>query len=285
MVYYCADDYGISGMSNRRIAECVENGALNKISVLPNGEIDDWEYVLSQSKAELSLHINLVEGIPLSDKKNVGILLSDSGTFKYSFIGLLVLSISRKRKELEKALYNELKSQVRWWKRVVGDRPILIDSHQHTHMIPLVFRTLMKVLKDEGVIIKYLRIPQEPIIPYLLTPSLYFTYNPVNIIKQSLLNFFALVNTKEIKKGNISAPYCMGILFSGKMDEKRVSKLLPKYINYAKRNKKEVELVFHPGYLESDEEMMKGIRNDFEKFYYSPWRKVEFDTLKNLKHK
>ena len=70
MVYYCADDYGISGMSNRRIAECVENGALNKISVLPNGEIDDWEYVLSQSKAELSLHINLVEGIPLSDKKN-----------------------------------------------------------------------------------------------------------------------------------------------------------------------------------------------------------------------
>ena len=77
----------------------------------------------------------------------------------------------------------------------------------------------------------------------------------------------------------------MGILFSGKMNEKRVSKLLPKYINYAKRNKKEVELVFHPGYLESDEEMMKGIRIDFEKFYYSPWRKVEFDTLKNLKDK
>ena len=47
MVYFCADDYGISKEYNRCIEECVKNGALNKVSILPNGEIDDFVQKLS----------------------------------------------------------------------------------------------------------------------------------------------------------------------------------------------------------------------------------------------
>ncbi|MEE1048402.1 MAG: ChbG/HpnK family deacetylase, partial [Clostridia bacterium] len=86
MVYFCADDYGISTYGNSRIENCLENGVLNKVSVLPNGEISDFKQRLSDKAAIISLHINLVEGRPLSNPNDVDLLVSESGYFKYSFI-------------------------------------------------------------------------------------------------------------------------------------------------------------------------------------------------------
>ena len=81
-----------------------------------------------------------------------------------------------------------------------------------------------------------MRIPREPLLPYIKTPSLYFTYSPINIIKQWLLNFLWLVNKNQAKKYSIPTSYFFGILFSGKMDEKRVRKILPKYVKKAKKD-------------------------------------------------
>ena len=144
MVYFCADDYGISTYGNSRIENCLENGVLNKVSVLPNGEISDFKQRLSgNNTTTLSLHIKLVEGCPLSNPDDVDLLVSESGYFKYSFIGLFFLSISNKRKEFEKQVYTEIQSQIKFWKEAVGENnPVSIDSHQHTHMIPLIFKTL-----------------------------------------------------------------------------------------------------------------------------------------------
>uniref|UniRef100_UPI00388F739C ChbG/HpnK family deacetylase n=1 Tax=Methanobrevibacter sp. TaxID=66852 RepID=UPI00388F739C len=136
MIYFCADDYGISIDGNRRIENCLKNGVLNKVSVLPNGEISDFKQRLSGSNTTLSLHINLVEGRPLSGPNDIDLLISDNGCFKYSFIGLLFLSISNKRKEFEKQVYTEIQSQIKFWKKAMGETiSVSIDSHQHTHMI------------------------------------------------------------------------------------------------------------------------------------------------------
>ena len=94
MIYFCADDYGISEGANRRIENCLEYGVLNKISVLPNGEISDFKQRLADNNTTLSLHINLVEGRPLSEPNDVDLLISDNGYFKYSFIGLFLCSLS-----------------------------------------------------------------------------------------------------------------------------------------------------------------------------------------------
>ena len=66
MIYFCADDYGISKSSNMRIEECLKNGVLNKISVLPNGDISNFNEHLLGENVKLSLHLNLIEGHPLS---------------------------------------------------------------------------------------------------------------------------------------------------------------------------------------------------------------------------
>ena len=285
MIYFCADDYGISEGANSRIENCLENGVLNKISVLPNGKVLDFKKRLSDKDAILSLHINLVEGRPLSNPDDVDLLVSESGYFKYSFIGLFFLSISNKRKEFEKQVYTEIQSQIKFWKTAMGeDTFISIDSHQHTHMIPLIFKTLMRVIEDEGLTVQSIRIPAEPILPYVFTPSLYFEYNLIGLIKQWLLKTFALVNRRELKTSKIQSAYFMGILFSGKLNEARIRKLLPHYLKLANKYNKNIEIGFHPGYVKSEEKLLDGNRQDFSKFYYSAWRNTEYNTLLNFNY-
>ena len=276
MIYFCADDYGISKISNTRIEECLTNGVLNKISVLPNSDALDFKRRLLGENVKLSLHLNLIEGYPLSKKEDVSLLISDKGIFKYSFIGLFFLSIFGNRSLLKKQLYNEIKMQIDFWKKEMGEEtPILVDSHQHTHMIPLVFKTLMRVIKEENVEVEYIRIPAEPILPYIKSPSLYFKFRPIGLIKQWLLKFLKFVNRKELKKANIKSALFMGIMFSGQLTEDKINKLLP---NYIKQNEN-IEIAFHPGYLESRESLIDGFRQNFKKFYYSKWRRIEYDTL------
>ena len=280
MIYFCADDYGISKISNTRIEECLTNGVLNKISVLPNSDALDFKRRLLGENVKLSLHLNLIEGYPLSKKEDVSLIVSDKGFFKYSFIGLFFLSFFGNRSLLEKQLYNEIKMQIDFWKKEMGEEtPILVDSHQHTHMIPLVFKTLMRVIKEENVEVEYIRIPAEPILPYIKSPSLYFKFRPIGLIKQWLLKFLKFVNRKELKKANIKSALFMGIMFSGQLTEDKINKLLP----YYKKQNENIEITFHPGYLESGESLIDGFRQNFKKFYYSKWRRVEFNTLINFR--
>ncbi|MBQ2932966.1 MAG: ChbG/HpnK family deacetylase [Clostridia bacterium] len=284
MIYFSADDYGISDGANSRIENCLENGVLNKISILPNGKALDFNKRLSGKDAILSLHINLVEGRPLSNPNDVDLLISESGYFKYSFIGLLALSLSPKRKKLEKQIYKEIQSQIKFWKNAMGEAlSVSIDSHQHTHMIPLVFKTLMRVIKEDGLNVSYIRIPDEPLSPYIYTPSLYFEYQPVGLVKQWLLKTFAFINRKELKKSKIQSAYFMGIMFSGNLNEVRIKKLLPHYVRLAKKHNKDIEIGFHPGNIKDQEQLIDGIRQDFKKFYSSHRRNTEYDALINFK--
>ena len=284
MIYFCADDYGISEESNLRIEKCLSHGILNKISVLPNGEIADFSQKLLKIDAKISLHINLVEGYPLSERQDIPLLVSDCGNFKHSFIGLLLLSYSNKRKQLEEQLYREMRSQLCFWKKQMGEKePTFIDSHQHTHMIPLVFKTLLRVIKDEEIAVEYLRIPEEPILPYLFTPSLYFTYSVTGTLKQWLLKVLAIVNRRRMRTGDLMSAYFMGAMFSGKLTEKRIKKLLPHYIKLAKKHGRDIEIAFHPGYLKPGEKLLEGHRVSFERFYNSPWRHKEFQTVIKMK--
>ena len=279
MVYFCADDYGISDEYNRRIEECVDKGSLNKVSILPNGRIDGFVEKFSGKDVLLTLHLNLVEGRPLSPLEDISLLVDENGCFKYSFIGLFIMSFSHKRKELEKQLYREIQAQLRFWMEKTGDKCLSVDCHQHAYEIPLVFKTLMKVIRDEKFDVKYLRIPAEPIRAYLFTPSLYTSYSLAGFVKQWLLKVLAFVNRGAFKGMTFSSAYFMGVMLSGKLNQRGVQKLLKPYMHFSQKNKRDIEVAFHPGYAGEDHELLAGSRKDFRKFYDSPWRNVEYETL------
>ena len=271
MIYFCADDYGLCDSVSARILHCIEKGALNKVSVFPNFDKVDLNRI--PENILISLHLNLVEGKCMANAEEINLIADKNGNFRHRFGGLFTAGLLN-RKKLEEQLYKEIKAQVLFWKSILPEnRPFCIDSHQHTHMIPAVFKSLLRVLKDEKINLKYIRIPAEPLKSYIKAPSLYFTYSPVNIAKQWLLKFLWLVNKKE----KIQTAYFSGILFSGKMDEKRVTKILPEYIKLAEKKGMDSEVLFHPGYLNKNEADFKNIV--FEKFYLSENRKTEFDSV------
>jgi predicted glycoside hydrolase/deacetylase ChbG (UPF0249 family) len=218
----------------------------------------------------------------MADAGEIDLLADKNGNLKHTFGGVFMLNLFHPKK-LQTQLYKEIKAQIVLWKNILPeDVPFCIDSHQHTHMIPSVFKALLKVLSDEKINVEYMRIPAEPILPYIKTPSLYFTYSAVNIIKQWLLKFLWLINKKRAKEYKIPSSYFFGILFSGKMDEKRVNKILPKYIKMAEKDGKDIEVLFHPGYLTKNEVDCKNKNIVFEEFYLSENRKTEFDSLMKI---
>ena len=279
MVYFCADDYGISKEYNRCIEECLEKGILNKVSVLPNGENEGFVERLSKKDVLLTLHLNIVEGYPLSSPEEIGLLVDENGCFKRSFVGLFMMSFSPRRKELEQQMYKEIQNQLQFWVKKTGDRSISVDCHQHAYEIPWVFKTLMRVIRDEKLDVKYLRIPAEPLRAYLLTPSLYTSYSLSGLVKQWLLKALALINRRYLKGMNFSSAYFMGVMLSGKLKQDRVQKLLKPYSQLSKKSKRNIEVAFHPGYAGEDLELISGSRKDFRKFYVSPWRNAEYETL------
>ncbi len=280
MIYFCADDYGLCESASLHIQQGVEEGVLNKVSVFPNLNKVDLSKISKNKKIRISLHINLVEGKCMATPAEVSLLADENGNFKYRFGGLFKSAMFNS-KEFETQLYKEIKAQITFWKSILPENvPLCIDSHQHTHMIPSVFKSLIKVLKEENVNPEYIRIPAEPLTPFLKTPSLYFTYSAVNIIKQWLLKALWGIDKKYTEGYKIQTSYFFGILFSGKMDEKRVKKILPKYEKLAEKNGSDIEVLFHPGYTGKNELNCENIV--FDKFYLSENRKTEFDSVINI---
>ena len=54
-------------------------------------------------------------------------------------------------------------------------------------MIPLVYRTLMQAVEAEGLNVQYMRIPAEPMRPFVYRGGLWRTYSAINVVKQIVL--------------------------------------------------------------------------------------------------
>ena len=151
MIYISADDYGLCDISSMHIKQCIDKGALNKVSVFPNFDTVDLSEILENKNVRVCLHLNLVEGRCMANSDEIDLIADKNGNLKHTFGGLFKLNLFR-RKELENQAYKEIKAQVLFWKNILPqDVPFFIDSHQHTHMIPAVFKALLRVLKDEKI--------------------------------------------------------------------------------------------------------------------------------------
>ncbi|MGB2706097.1 MAG: ChbG/HpnK family deacetylase [Candidatus Omnitrophota bacterium] len=131
-----ADDYGLSEDANKAIMECCLRGAVTDISLLAEGEAFEHAVRLARENgvAKIGVHLSVSE-----DYK---------AFFLKYFTGLLSVN----------ELYREFKKQISRVKNA-GFRVTRLDSHQHIHMIPGIFRIVVKLIKEEGI--EYVRFPLE----------------------------------------------------------------------------------------------------------------------------
>lgn len=284
-LYFGIDDYGMTPLTCQRIDDCLTHGAANKISVFMNSQMSDLKKLLASKKdTAVSVHLNLVEGQCTAPIKEVPLLVDADGYFKNSFFGLLTISLTPgKRKDFIRQVRLELSAQIARTNELFPEgTPLYLDSHQHTHMIPAIFTQLMEIIREEKLKVAYLRIPAEPITPFLAEPALYPQYLSLNLIKHWVLKCCNLFNAPKRKALGIPTALFCGIMFSGNMNYDRVSRVLPHYQKLASKKKCDIEFLFHSGYTLPGEPLFDPRKESFHPFYYSEGRKNEYDALMKL---
>ena len=77
------DDFGYCPKRNQGILELVDKGILNSVSVLVNGKFLDKAVI--ETTARVGLHLNLTEGLPVTQQEKVKSLLKKDGLFSGKF--------------------------------------------------------------------------------------------------------------------------------------------------------------------------------------------------------
>lgn len=294
-IWFHADDYGVTLQQSERILDCCRNGALNSISVLPNTPaLKESLKILDETDPDGSqvrrvLHLNFVEGRPLAGAELVPLLADKSGYFDKSFIHFFWWSYfkrGRARQELKRQLKLEIAAQLRAVTAENDYRITAIDSHQHYHMIPVIFDCLMEVLSDkdfETLDIQYIRIPVDPAAPLWKDMHMLMGVPKINWIKWCILKVNASRNKKILKNRGIKSPVFFGIFYTCEMKWEVVETLLPAYEAYADSKNEELELMFHPGNLTAEYELLDARRNELAEFYMSDNRFYEAECMKCVK--
>jgi len=180
-------------------------------------------------------------------------------------------------------LKQEIGAQLERYVAITGSREISLDSHQHYHMIPLVWDALWEVVESNGFQIRYLRIPVDPFLP-VRKCGLTFRVPAINYVKWFLLKSCKKRCRLSQKQAPV-VPVFFGIPFTCRMEKEVVGRLLGQYVAVAQKNNTDLELMFHPGAIHDTEKLLDKNNPQLVEFYGSEFRDKEKDTLLSLSDK
>lgn len=300
-----ADDYALTVHTSADILDCMKKGKLNSISVVPNmscfSECMEMLYEAVPTLPFLppmSVHLDFVEGKCLAGTEKVPLLASPGSNVTGLSWGKLFLFSYHplKRKAVKKQLEKEMKAQIEnaWTAishcmelaRKAGipcqQKGLRIDSHQHAHMIPVVWEALVEVIAKEGYPVEYIRNSKEMLGAFLSEVSLWKTYRPVNFIKNRLLSLYSYKVERYASAHSMGQMYLWGLVMSGHMDYDRIVRLYPKIAAKAGKDNRTLEFCFHPG-IALPEEITEEIgENAARDFYLQPDRAIEKEAVMRL---
>jgi len=246
-----ADDFGLTAGVNRAIVEAHQCGAVSSATLMANGAALDDAIRLAQSTPQLSVgcHVVLADGSPVLDADQVPSLVDDrygaSGTpyFNRGFTGLA------RRAALghlvPEQIEAEATAQIRKL-RAAGIAVSHLDTHKHTHMIPLVLASLLRAATANGV--RRIRNPFEPVRLSLLGHGvrMWKRFAQVKLLGPLVRKFRETVEGA----GAFTPDGTLGIVSTGWLDE-RLLKFMIQHLAEGTW-----ELVCHPGY---DDAELRGV--------------------------
>ena len=219
MTLFNADDYGITPIQAAHIRDC-RRGRLTGVSAMPNSPYlpEAMAAIAEDRTLHVAVHLNLTEGLCLSDPAKVPLLADAAGRFFPSFGRLLALSLSPRRGALIEQMQRELGAQIERVTALSAGRPLRLDGHQHIQMIPAVADAVSRVVRSCGLQVEYIRWTCEPLWPYLRHVSLWRDYRPVNIVKNIVLNLLAVRGGKYMRRMGLRCTMAMGLVISGNLE-------------------------------------------------------------------
>lgn len=274
-----ADDYAISNHVSESIVAQVRKGAIQSVSIMPNMKSTKTGIELLAPFSDqvlTSVHLNLVEGRSVSKPEHIPMLVNEKGSFKLSWLQIMIKSCQR---EFRRQAGIEFKAQIEQVQPLLTEagfsRRLRLDSHQHIHMIPGLFKTVCSLAGEYDI--EYIRLTREPILPFIKARKFWKTYHVVNIAKNILLNLFSIPGIRWLKQLKLEYNYFFGLCFTGKMDYERVSGLIP-----LMPGRHDLELVVHAGRMLETEITDEYNKKDFIKEHTDARRLLEIETVERL---
>lgn len=300
-----ADDYALTINTSKDMLDCMEAGKLDSISIVPNMScFRECMELLYEAVPRLpflpllSVHLDFVEGNCLAGAKEVPLLVrKGSNLTGLSWGGLFKLSyLPHKRNAAKKQLKKEIKAQIAVIRNVTEhcmelaaknkvpfkQKGLRIDSHQHAHMIPVVWEALTEVIAEENYAVEYIRNSKEVLGAFLSEVSFWKTYRPVNFVKNRLLSLYSHKIDRYGKARSLHKMYLWGLIMSGYMDYDRVVRLYPKIAAKAEKEGRVLEILFHPGITLPEEVTEEIGKEAAEDFYTLSDRRVEKETVMRM---
>jgi hypothetical protein len=105
----------------------------------------------------------------------------------------------------------------------------------------------------------------------------------INWIKWMILRLYKGRNTKILGKRGINVPVFFGIFYTCEMKYDVVKRLLDSYVSFARKSNRDLELMFHPGNLDAEYELLDAGSRELKEFYMSDKRFYEAQCLRDLK--
>ena len=242
-----ADDLGWTEGVNRGIAEAHRHGIVTSTSMLANGKAfaKAVELVEKLPALGVGVHLNLSDGAPVAERKQVGSLVNSKGIMQGGPESLL-LRMARRGLEVEQ-VEREWDAQIRKL-RDAGIQPTHLDGHKHVHMLPGLFEIALRLGKRHGI--GAVRIAHEAS-PLRAALSAGEEQHAGVVMRQGVqargLKLLAR-DARELaeRAGIATADYFCGIAQTGELTREGIARLLENLPEGT------TELMCHPGYADAE---------------------------------
>lgn len=223
-----ADDFGLSENINKAIIELCREGIISKVSVMSN--VPDFEKAIfelkeSCSNTSYSIHLNLTDGSPILNPKEVSSLLNSKQEFyggKHYLVATLISLGVMKKIEIEKEWDAQIcKAQS------CGLNLVELNSHGHLHLHPMLRDVISRLL------IRY-NIPKVRLIKNTssLKGKIY-----------ELLSFLLKKHLSNQLPNSYSNKITLGVGSEGKLKPESIINKIRQF------SSREMEIITHPGLL------------------------------------
>ncbi|MBC8278235.1 MAG: ChbG/HpnK family deacetylase [FCB group bacterium] len=242
-----ADDFGLTESVNDGVIACHQAGIVRSTSVLANGDglRDALEKSSDHPGLGLGIHLTLVFGKPVAPPEKVRSLIFKKGSLaagypKFAqryFLG----GIKSSEVEYEWEAQRE---------KLAGIKIDHLDSHQHLHLLPGLFKLVVKLAQKWGI-------------PYVRVPSENLKINlPAATHSGKVLNLYTLGKKRLLANSGLkTTDSFFGSSFSGAMTADVWPKLWPRIPAGI------TEIMCHPGLENEQARALYGWANKWEDEY------------------
>jgi predicted glycoside hydrolase/deacetylase ChbG (UPF0249 family) len=240
-----ADDFGLTPGINRAVVELHRAGAITSATLMANGPAFDDAVARARANPALGVgcHLVFTGGMPISHPEAIPTLLgADGKTFRPSLIDFAQAALRGAIDPNDIAV--EAQAQIQKLQRA-GIDVTHIDTHKHTHLLPVIARTVFHIANRCGV--PSIRNPIEPHWSATLANA------PLRRrLEMHLLNRFErafLDLTPEARAYNLVPEGTLGIAATGTLDTAVLDRTIDCLVH--NRSGGTFELLCHPGHQDA----------------------------------